>query len=235
MDDLALTAPARPVPTPQRPLLGLTVLVVEDSRFASEAMRLLCLRSGARIRRADCIASARRHMSTYRADVAIVDLGLPDGSGLTLIEKLAAATPRPEAILATSGVDRAAAESAALAAGADGFLPKPVESIAAFQQTVLSYLPADRRPTGLREVSTETVQPDRLAMVEDLTYAEHLLEKEGVAPDFIAGFLQGLARTGKDDVMLAQARDLVRAGRGADIRPGLRALIEARKAERRVV
>lgn len=51
-----------PAPTAARPLLGLTVLVVEYSRYAYEAMRLLCLRSGARIRRADCIRSAHRHL-----------------------------------------------------------------------------------------------------------------------------------------------------------------------------
>ena len=101
LDDFMQTRP----PTTARPLLGLTVLVVEDSRFASEAMRLLCLRSGARIRRADCLHHAHRHLRVYRPSVVIIDIGLPDGSGLDLIRDLAAATPRVDVLLGSSADD----------------------------------------------------------------------------------------------------------------------------------
>ena len=38
-------------PTAAKPLLGQTLLAVEDSRFAGEALRLLAQKSGARFRR----------------------------------------------------------------------------------------------------------------------------------------------------------------------------------------
>lgn len=140
--DLDPIMPAQ-TPTPDRPLLGLTVLVVEDSRFASEALRLLCLRSGARIRRADCLSTARKHLRVYRPNVVIVDLGLPDGSGAELIGELSRATPRVNVILGMSG--DSGVQPTAIAAGADGFIEKPIEGLAAFQATILGTFPDEAR------------------------------------------------------------------------------------------
>ena len=183
--------PAQPAPTPARPLLGMTVLLVEDSLFASDAIRLLCLRSGARIRRADRLRSARRHLQVYRPSVVIVDMGLPDGSGLDLITELDGGRPRVGVILATSargdGAERAAS------AGADGFLPKPVASLAAFQGTILAHCPTEQRPAGPRRLDDETVQPDPMALREDMAHAAVLLDDttRGAALDYVARFLEG--------------------------------------------
>lgn len=198
--DLTAFAAGR-MATASRPLLGLTVLVVEDSRFACEAMRLLCLRSGARIRRADCLRSAQRHLSTYRPGVLIVDLGLPDGSGLDLIRDVAAMTPRVPVLLATSGDP--SGEAAALAAGADGFLPKPIESLAAFQQAILQSMPENGAPMGLRALADDRVTPDPLALQDDLAHAAEKLAESPDAGDidYIARFVVGVARSAHDPAL----------------------------------
>ena len=222
-DDLTGFLAARE-PTPDRPLLGLTVLVVEDSRFACDAMRLLCLRSGARIRRADCLRSARRHLMSYRPTVVIVDLGLPDGSGLDLIAEIALRRPRVPALLATSGNDDA--EGAALDAGADGFLRKPIDSLSSFQQTVLTALPVTPRPVtaGITASESDQVRPDPLALRDDLARVADLLghRPDGADLDYLAQFLSGIALSADDaplrEAALALARDR-RQGRdpGADV------------------
>ncbi|WP_375691971.1 response regulator [Pseudooceanicola sp. LIPI14-2-Ac024] len=232
MDDLDRMIP---VPTPARPLLGLTILVIEDSRFASEAMRLLCLRSGARIRRADCLRSARRHLQVYRPSVAIVDLGLPDGSGAELIRDLAASQPRVAVILGLSGDD--SAERLARAAGADGFLAKPVTGLAAFQNAILRHLPPDRQPAGPRAVSGETIRPDRLALREDMAQLAEALDRgvQGKELDYVAQFLAGVARIA-GDVPLVEAAGALAASRQAGQASGaevarIAGLVRARLAE----
>ncbi len=205
--DLLLSAQS---PTAERPLLGLTVLVVEDSRFASEAMRLLCLRSGARIRRADSLRSAHKHLAVYRPSVVIVDLGLPDGSGTDLIAELAHATPRVDVILGISGDP--GARDLATAAGADGFMDKPIESLSVFQARVLEHLPPENRPKGLRRITDDTVEPDPLALLDDLTHITDVLtgseELDPGALNYAVQFLCGLARISHDDPLERAASSL---------------------------
>jgi len=227
-------------PTMGRPLLGLTVLVVEDSRFACEALRLLCIRSGARIRRADSLKSAQRHLQVYRPTVAIIDQGLPDGSGASLIADLSQVSPRVPVILGTSGDDFA--ESIAIAAGADGFLTKPVQSVAAFQRIILDHLPDAMRPSGLRVVSGDTVHPDETAYFDDMAHAAELIAPDSGTDggtntqDYLAQFLSSVAHSA-GDAALALAADALADARqsGASVNSAmtrLSALVQARLAQR---
>lgn len=211
MDDVDPFVIPQNTPSASRPLLGLTVLVVEDSRFACEAMRLLCLRSGARIRRADCLRSARRHLQVYRPSVVIIDLGLPDGSGAELIRELCGTTPRVPVIFGTSGDDGSA--EVALAAGADGFIPKPITSLAVFQSMVLSHLPADRRPTGPRSIPEEEIAPDPIAYRDDMAHAADVLGEDidDSTMDYVTQFIAGVARSANDRALQRAAEALTKA------------------------
>lgn len=198
-------------PTASLPLLGHTVLLVEDSRFACEAVRLLCLKSGARIRRADSIMHAKQHLRVYRPSVVIIDLGLPDGAGEELIEELHESRPRVDVLLASSG-DRYG-EERAIAAGADGFLAKPITSLAEFQVAILEHLPYDRRPKGPRALSDEVVIPDPIALQDDLALiADALIDvKTGGQIDYLAQFVNSIAVSTKDHALSSIVAELTSA------------------------
>ncbi|MFN6979506.1 MAG: response regulator, partial [Gemmobacter sp.] len=127
-----------PAASPALPLQGFTLLVVEDSRYSCEALRLIAQRLGARLRRAETMADARRHLALYRPDVVLVDLGLPDGNGAALIRDLALRAPAGPVVLGLSGDP--GGRAAALAAGAAGFLDKPLPGVAGLRDLVLRHL-----------------------------------------------------------------------------------------------
>lgn len=205
------------------PLRGITVLAVEDSRFASEALRLMCQRLGARLRRAESIHAARSHLRLYKPTLVIVDLGLPDGRGEALIREIVV-TPQAPIVLGTSG--DAAGRGLALAAGAEGFLDKPLESLAAFQNVLLAHLP--ERINGL-PASDEALRPDALALRDDLAHAASLIA--GAASQeidaYVTGFLNGVARHAHDEALAAAVRD---PGPAAERLDHLRHLLRSRLA-----
>lgn len=209
MDSL-LTANCRP--TAAYPLRGTTVLVVEDSRFACDAIRLMCQKSGARVRRADSLEHGRRHLRVYRPTVAIIDLGLPDGVGEDLIRELAKGSPRIDAILGMSG-DPFAGDRA-IKAGADGFISKPIHSIAEFQSALIAVLPTERSPVGPRAADTTPIEPDPLALRDDLRHAAEVLSNGDISEQYyVAQFVSGLARSSDDPDLLAAAEALTEGGK----------------------
>jgi DNA-binding response OmpR family regulator len=194
-------------------LFAVTILLVEDSRSASEAIRLYAGESGARLRRADSLHAAGRHLAIYRPNVVIVDLGLPDGDGLALIRQLAYAGIPIEGIVATSGNDRDGWQGEARAAGAAACLEKPIASLRAFQECLLGVLPdaeTRRRPEDA-ELMLHDRASVRAALDEDLRRARSLLaaalpvdDAETIA--YCAQFLRSVGEMLEDAELCAAAR-----------------------------
>lgn len=189
---------------PALPMQGLTILVVEDSRYASEAFRLMAQRSGARLRRAETLVDARRHLAIYVPDVVIVDMGLPDGAGAGLVRDLARSGTAPSVLLGLSGDP--AQRGIALAAGAAGFMEKPVAGLAEFQSAVLTHLPNRLAASH----SGDDPEPDRFALREDLAHAAGILAEgpDAAQRAYLARFLAGIARSTRDTALARAAEDL---------------------------
>jgi len=188
-DEFALKLQSR---TPKC-LAGVSIMLVDDSRSVSEAVRMMATASGARIRRADSIASAQRHVMLFRPKVVLVDLGLPDGNGVEVAELVAQKVdPKPGVLILT----------------------------AAFQEAVLGVLPgrADGLPDWNAEFSAELSGTDFFE--QDLGNALDLFEEalRDDNPDelaFGAQFLAGVASTAGDKELEQCARKVsARLGSG---------------------
>lgn len=83
-------------------------------------------------------------------DIALLDLGLPDGNGIAVIEALRAAAPACKVLVVTVFEDRASV-LATLKAGADGYILKdnaPAEILAAVRATIAGETPISARAAG---------------------------------------------------------------------------------------
>ncbi|MGL4235124.1 response regulator [Tabrizicola sp.] len=184
-----------PLTSGRLPLQGLTILIVDDSRFTCDALRLILQRAGARLRRAESLEIARLHLGCYRPDLAIVDLGLPDGRGEDLIAELSS---QGFPVLGLSGDP--SGRGPALDAGAAGFIDKPIGSVAAFVRLIRQLVAG----AGAEENGEDPPAPmgDPLALRDDLARAAALIAGRGDA-GYAKAFLQSLARASGDAVLEA--------------------------------
>ncbi|QIK37450.1 sigma-54-dependent Fis family transcriptional regulator [Caldichromatium japonicum] len=101
-------------------------LVVDDEADLLELIRITLARMGVDAVTAPTLAEAKRQLEQQRIDLCLSDLNLPDGSGLDLVQHIAAHYPDlPIAMITAYGSMESAV--AAMKAGAFDFVAKPVD------------------------------------------------------------------------------------------------------------
>lgn len=99
------------------------ILVVEDDGAIRDLLRTLLESQNHRVVEAPTGARGILEARNHRPDLILVDLGLPDQDGLTVIRAVRAFAPTP--ILVLSARNREEDKVAALDAGADDYVEKP--------------------------------------------------------------------------------------------------------------
>jgi DNA-binding NarL/FixJ family response regulator len=105
------------------------VLLLDDHTSFRELLALRLAREPdlTVVTEASSLAEGRQAVGQVEADVALIDLDLPDGSGVELIRDLRMVNPQAQAVLLTASGDRHL-HAEAIAAGASGVLSKTVGS-----------------------------------------------------------------------------------------------------------
>lgn len=104
------------------------VLIVDDHDFNLRLLERLLELEGREVRAANSLAAAEQALAEEQPVMIVLDLNLPDGSGLELTRKLKS-EPRTASIpivVCTAAV-RQSDEERALEAGCDAFVSKPID------------------------------------------------------------------------------------------------------------
>src|SRR5215469_6698285 len=100
-----------------------TVLVVDDEPPIRRFLRTSLTAAGYRIIEAENAADALRLFAVEKPDLVILDLGLPDRSGLELIPEIRKTSTVPIVVLSARHDERSKVQ--ALDLGADDYISKP--------------------------------------------------------------------------------------------------------------
>jgi DNA-binding response OmpR family regulator len=102
------------------------VFIVEDSELVSGALRILFEQTGRRVTTAPTVAEAIHAAAADPPDLMLLDVTLPDGDGLTVVEQLRAGGHSTGIVLALTGHDDVEVAERCTRIGCAGVLLKPV-------------------------------------------------------------------------------------------------------------
>ena len=183
---------------------ALRVLVVEDDSAIADAVLYCLRRDGMQAEVAETLAAAR--CAASNADVVVLDLGLPDGSGFSLLPELRRSEHGPRVIVLTSR-DEDVECVAALEAGADDFVTKPFSP-----RALAARVRAVARRGALREHAggdgARSVEPARALVVDAArrraTFAGHELALTKIELDLLLVLAEAPGRVRTREHLMAR-------------------------------
>jgi DNA-binding response OmpR family regulator len=102
------------------------ILIVEDSPLVTEAFGILFEEAGYEVDSAATVAEAIERGTSEPVDLMLLDLSLPDGSGLEVLEALRESGSLPRATLAMTGHNDSRSRRSCIEAGCADVLVKPI-------------------------------------------------------------------------------------------------------------
>lgn len=167
-----------------------SILLVEDDALVAHSFARLLASAGYNTTTARTLADGRRQIADGDADfdLLILDLGLPDGSGLLLAQELAARKDSLPFIVLTAYEDEVAVK-AAIDCGAFSYLVKPVSAVQLLP-LVASALASLSRQARQTERLTAAIASNRSIG----TAAGMLAERRGCSADEAFALMRAWAR-----------------------------------------
>jgi two-component system response regulator NreC len=156
----------------------ISVVLADDHALMRRSLRLLLDGDAAIdvVAEADDLAAVERHVHGHQPDVLVLDLGMPDGSGLPAIGNLRRSAPDTQIVVITME-DNPGFAQRALAAGASGFVLK---------DNAEEELATAIRAAGRHETYVTPRVAARLAVLQGALTDEHLSPREAEVLQLIA-------------------------------------------------
>ncbi len=152
------------------------ILVIEDEDPIRRFLRATLESKNYRVKEASTANEGLIQARTQRPDLILLDLGLPDGDGLSVTRSIRADSSVPIVILSARGQEQD--KVAALDAGADDYLTKPfgVAELAARIRVALRH---STTPAGIAEPIYESTADGRTLRIDTQSRTVQISESSG--------------------------------------------------------
>lgn len=136
-----------------------TILIVDDEAQIRKFLRTTLTAQGYQVGEATNAGDAHKQLNLHPPELVILDLGLPDEDGLSVLQQLRSWSALPVIVLSARGFEQAKVD--ALEAGADDYLTKPFGTAELLARIKVALRHARQEPQGGQLFQANGLQVNR--------------------------------------------------------------------------